>query len=117
MKQKTYRYLDGNGNEYIIKGEPTTSLEYNPVKPHYSSSGVYDGGEHKNMQITNQQYNEIITILDKVIVKREIQVKDRVKMSGMIIIQKKTKQKEYILKPHSKEIDVIEEHLKNLLMV
>ncbi|MHA2398576.1 MAG: hypothetical protein ACXADU_06770 [Promethearchaeota archaeon] len=115
MKQKTYRYLDGNGNEYIIEGEPTTSIEYNPVKTHYSSSGIYDGGEHKKRQITNQQYNEVTTILDKIIVKKENQMKDRVKMSGMIIIQKKTKQKGYVFKPHSKEIDVIEEHLNNLL--
>ena len=115
MNEKIYRYLDGNGNEYVIKGEPHISLEYNPIKPLHSSSGIYDGGEHKKKQITSQQYKNIIKILEKAVAKKEIHMINRVKLSGMIIIQENSKQSEYILEPHSREIYFIEENLKKVM--
>jgi hypothetical protein len=109
MGTRIYRYIDGNNNEYVIKGDPQMSVEYNPVKPQYSSSGIYDGGEHKKIKITNQQYNELITVLN------ETAAKKKVKLSGMIIIQKKGAQLEFIIKPHSREMDIIEEQLKSVM--
>jgi len=49
-------YVDGNGNQYIIEQD---GIEYNPVKPKFSSSGVYDGGNHVKKKITQHQYSEI----------------------------------------------------------
>ena len=43
-------YGDGNGNQYIIEQE---SIEYNPVKPKFSSSGIYDGGDHVKKKLLN----------------------------------------------------------------
>ncbi len=37
----TYTYYDGNNNEYVIQ---PGLLEYKPVQPAESSSGVYSGG-------------------------------------------------------------------------
>ncbi|MHA1884309.1 MAG: hypothetical protein ACXAAI_05385 [Promethearchaeota archaeon] len=115
MGTRIYRYIDGNNNEYVIKGDPQMSVEYNPVKPQYSSSGIYDGGEHKKIKITNQQYNELITVLNETAAKKKIHMRDRVKLSGMIIIQKKGAQLEFIIKPHSREMDIIEEQLKSVM--
>ena len=36
-------YGDGNGNQYVIDQD---SIEFKPIKPKFSSSGIYDGGEH-----------------------------------------------------------------------
>ena len=48
-------YGDGNGNQYFIEQE---SIEYKPVKPKFSSSGIYDGGDYlkkKNYSTTIRQ--------------------------------------------------------------
>ena len=37
---KLFKYLDGNGNKYIIS---KNFIEYIPVKPTFSSSGVIMG--------------------------------------------------------------------------
>ncbi|MHA1914737.1 MAG: hypothetical protein ACW986_07345 [Promethearchaeota archaeon] len=115
MHIKIYRYIDGNNNEYVIKGDPLLSVEYNPVKPRYSSSGIYDGGEPKKKEISNHQYNNMIGILNQTTDKKEIQMNDRVKLSGMIVIQENDKHSTFIIKPHSKEIGIIEENLKSLM--
>ncbi len=52
-------YGDGNGNQYIIEQD---TIEYNPIKPKFSSSGVYDGGDHIKKKITQQQYTKIASI-------------------------------------------------------
>ncbi len=115
MKIKIYKYIDGNGNEFIIENEPNKSIEYNPVKPLYSSSGIYNGGEYKKKKITNHQYQELVTLLKEISKKKEIHMKDRVKLSGLIVIQENRKQFTFILKPHSKEINIIEESLKEII--
>lgn len=43
-------YGDRNGNQYIIE---QNSIEYNPVKPKFSSSGIYDGGDHMKKKLLN----------------------------------------------------------------
>ncbi len=45
-------YGDGNGNQYIIEQD---SIEYIPVKPKFSSSGIYDGGDHVK---TNSRFKD-----------------------------------------------------------
>ncbi|MHA1930985.1 MAG: hypothetical protein ACW96X_00500 [Promethearchaeota archaeon] len=115
MNIKICRYLDGSGNEYIIHSELNFTIEYNPVKPLHSSSGIYDGGEHVKKEISKLQYNSIISALEKAIENRDIYINDRVKGSGMIILQKKDKEDVYILEPGSKEIDIIEKILLEII--
>ena len=75
-------YGDGNGNQYIIEQD---SIEYNPVKPKFSSSGIYDGGDHMKKKITKQQYNKIASIFKEAIANEASHIKNRVKMSGVIL--------------------------------
>ncbi len=105
------RYLDGSGNEYIINNEAKITIEYNPVKPLQSSSGIYDGGDYIKKEISEQQYDKITSTLREAIKNRDIYINDRVKGSGMIILQEKNKETVYILEPGSKEIDEIEKNL------
>ncbi len=53
-------YGDGNGNQYIIEQD---CIEYNPVKPKFSSSGIYDGGDYvrkKNYSTAIQQMHQFL---------------------------------------------------------
>ena len=103
MPPKTYRYLDGSGNQYYIQDDMRKTIEYMPVKPLSSSSGIYDGGKYVKTEITIDQFNEIKSILIEATDKKEIHIKDRVKMSGMIIVEEEGNRNAYILDPYSEE--------------
>ena len=115
MEIKIYRYLDGSGNEYIINNESKITIEYIPVKPLQSSSGIYDGGDYVKKEISELQYNQVFSTLSVAIKNRDIYINDRVKGSGMIILEEKDKENVYILEPGSKEIENIEKTLKSLI--
>ncbi len=106
-----YKFHDGSGNTYIIKDDEKKIIEFTPIKPLFSSSGVYNGGNYTKKEINKLQYNEIISIINKAIRNRESHIKNRVKMSGMITIQEKNENKTYILSPNSKELNEIEKIL------
>lgn len=106
------KYSDGNGNQYIIEQD---SIEYNPVKPKFSSSGIYDGGDHVKKKITQQQYDKIASIFKEAIANKASHIKKRVKMSGVITIQEANALKSCILSPNSEELNEIEKTLKNII--
>jgi len=105
-------YGDGNGNQYIIEQD---NIEYNPVKPKFSSSGIYDGGDHMKKKITQHQYNKIMLIFKKAIANEASHIKNRVKMSGAITIQEGNTVKSCILSPNSEELNEIEKGLKDII--
>jgi len=117
MNPKTYTYLDGSGNQYNIQDDMRKTIEYIPIEPLNSSSGIYDGGEYVKKGTTIPQFNEIKSILIKATLKKEIHIKDRVKMSGMIIIHDKGKRKAYILDPYSEEKHLIEKKLREIFEI
>jgi len=105
-------YSDGNGNQYIIKQD---SIEYNPLKPKFSSSGIYDGGDHVKKKITQQQYNKITSMFKEAITNQANHIKNRVKLSGVITTQEGKGVKSYILSPNSEELNKIEKVLKDTI--
>ena len=105
-------YGDGNGNQYIIEQD---SIEYNPVKPKLSSSGIYDGGDHVKKKITQHQYDKIASIFKEAITNKASHIKNRVKMSGAITIQDGNAVKSCILNPNSEELKEIEKILKDII--
>ena len=115
MEEKTYGYYDGSGNGYIAIDQYNSTIEYDPVKPAFSSSGIYDGGDYKKKEISKSQLNEIITVFNVAINNKEIHIKDRMKTSGMITIQIENESKTYILAPDSEEKNEIEKKLKEIL--
>ena len=105
-------YGDGNGNQYIIE---QVSIEYNPVKPKFSSSGIYDGGDHVKKSITQQQYDKLASIFKEAIANEASHIKNRVKMSGTITMQEGNAVKSCILNPNSEELNEIEKILKDII--
>ncbi len=105
-------YGDGNGNQYIIEQE---SIEYNPVKPKFSSSGIYDGGDQVKKKITQHQYNKIALIIKEAIANKASHIKNRVKSSGAITIQEGNVVKSCILSPNSEELNEIEKILNDII--
>jgi hypothetical protein len=110
-----YEYLDGNGNKYSIKKEGKISIEYIPMKPHLSSSGVYNGGDYTKKLISDQEWNKLTSILNEAIRERENHIENRIKNSGMVIIQEKNKKETYIIAPNSKKLLEIEILLRDIL--
>jgi hypothetical protein len=108
----TINYGDGNGNQYIIEQD---SIEYNPIKPKFSSSGIYDGGDHVKKKITPHQYNKIVTTFKDAIANTASHIKNRVKMSGVITIQEGNSVKSFKLSPNSEELNEIEIILKDII--
>ena len=105
-------YGDGNGNLYIIEQD---TIEYNPIKPKFSSSGIYDGGDYVKKKITQQQYNKIASIFKKAIANKASHIKNRVKLSGAITMQEGKVVKSCILGPNSDELNEIEIILKDTI--
>jgi len=105
-------YGDGNGNQYIIEQD---TIEYNPIKPKFSSSGIYDGGDYVKKKITQQQYNKIASIFKKAIANKASHIRNRVKMSGAITMQEGKVVKSCILGPNSDELNEIEIILKDTI--
>lgn len=107
-----YAYLDGSGNKYeLIKGE----LEYNPVKKENSSSGEYSGGVQKKVTVTPEEIKLIKASFEKAIMATSEQQENREMMTGMVIRNKKNKEKKVILKPDSATKKELEELLKKYM--
>ncbi len=112
MKQTiTYEYADGSANLYLLT---ETTLEYLPVKPEESSTGMYSGGDPKTVTVTPAEYNELKDLLDEALEKTSIHIPDRIKTSGMISRMGSTK-KQCIIKPYCEEMKAIEGTLKKVL--
>ena len=99
----TYIYLDGTANKYIIK---QTSVEYIPVKPEQSSSGMYSGGNPWEVKIDDQQFARLHFVFQKAIFKNGMQKGQREKGTGMLIVEPDNVS--YIFKmnsPYKKDIE------------
>jgi hypothetical protein len=107
-----YVYADGNNNSYIIK---KTKLEYKPVTPMESSSGVYSGGTPKTIDLTQAEYNKIIAVFNKAIEDKSMHIDQRIMMSGLIVVETKGQSKSYILGARSTSKADVEALLKELM--
>lgn len=108
----TYEYADGSANLYLLT---ETSLEYLPVKPEESSTGMYSGGEPKTITITPDQFNELKSLLENALANTSIHISDRMKTSGLISMMGANNKKQCIIKPGCPEMKAIEEALKRTL--
>lgn len=115
-KGKTiYSYGDGSGNTYVVAADGKKTVEYKPVTPEMSSSGIYSGGDYVKKEISQSQYQDIVSSLQKAVKNKKIHIKERVKTSGLITVQKNKTKKVYIIKPNSKEQINIEKVLKEII--
>lgn len=107
-----YEYADSNGNRYHIN---SAELEYIPVTPAESSSGIYSGGEPKTVSISPGDYKTLHEIFQKAINNQEIHILNRVMMSGSIRITESSETTRYLIQPGCKEQIDIESTLKGIL--
>lgn len=107
-----YTYADGSGNRYILS---PISLEYDPVTPEESSTGMYSGGEPKTVTITAEQFLRAQTVLQSAINNTAIHIPDRIKTSGAISVVDKNETKGYVIQPGCPEKVAIEQTLKEIL--
>ncbi|TXI69480.1 MAG: hypothetical protein E6Q41_02515 [Cyclobacteriaceae bacterium] len=106
--QPELTYADGSANRYVIS---PTQLNYLPVKPEESSTGMYSGGEPATVTITAQQYAGLKTLFEKAIAQTDQHMADRIKTSGVVAVG----DKQVILTPGSAIKAEIENKLKELL--
>jgi hypothetical protein len=107
-KEIIISYTDGNGNIFNINNSNNKTLEFKPIKPQFSSSGIYNGGNYSKNKITDNQYNEIISVINKAIKNKSIHIKKRIKKSGLITVEKNKIRKTYIINPKAIELHDIE---------
>ncbi len=84
----TFEYIDGNGNQYILKDD---ILEYIPIQPEYSSSGFYSGGEpfSKKLDPKQKQALEKLFLESKSLPENQKEL-SRKKGSGLVLIEQKS---------------------------
>jgi len=110
-KNMIYHYYDGSGNQFKIE---TQSLEYIPIEPIESSSGIYSGGEPYKIEITAEQFNQIQNLFEKAFKSKKEHSKERAKLTGMLSIEKNSEKKICILLPNSESKKNIELFLRQL---
>ena len=95
-------YTDQNNNTYTIT---ETSVEYDPITPAESSSGMYSGGEPWKKKIDNEVFYVIETWFNDISKDKPQHLKKRIKPSIVLSVKKgKKKEKVLIAKPN-KEFD------------
>lgn len=76
-----HAYIDGNNNTYEI-GE---RLDYVPITPAQSSSGMYSGGEPKSVVLDAERRAEILALLERIEADRDNVLAQRPKGCGTVI--------------------------------
>lgn len=112
MSSTSYEYADGSANVYVIKAD---SLEYIPVKPEESSTGLYSGGDPQKVALKPEDFRNLQAMFETAKRKHEVHIPDRIKTSGVITTHSGQEKTTFILKPGCKEITAIETELKKLL--
>lgn len=89
------RFSDLNNNRYRIT---TDYIEYDPIKAHESSSGVYDGGKAWKVNITKDQYQEVYQAVRAIIDNPKLLSETRSRMTGFLRLTEGEKASNFILK-------------------
>jgi hypothetical protein len=76
-----YQYSDGANNSFHIW---PNRIVYHPMKPQFSSSGMYDGGEPADKALTEEQFVEIKMLVDAAIACTDEHLEERPKGSGLL---------------------------------
>lgn len=106
-----YIYIDGNNNTYSLRGD---TLNYYPVKKINSSSGQYDGGDSKSIQLDKDQIEKLIDLFNLTLNNIDIHQKKREMGCGtLVVIESKNEQRIYI-KRNAQEKIQMEQYLKEL---
>ena len=114
MLNSNFESIDGNGNCYKIQTKEKTNIEYNPIKPITSSSGIYDGGHYFKKELTLMQLNEVLKLIEKIVATESYKMDRRIKGSGMIIRDKDGIKETFIIDPKCPELKRLEVYLQEI---
>lgn len=104
-----FDYIDGNNNIYHISPR---LLNYEPITPNQSSSGIYSGGHAVKKQLSNKNYQLLINTVQAALNNKTIQIKQRLMGSAMIVYD--NKKTTVLLKHDAKETQSLDLLLKTL---
>ncbi|MEN8120279.1 MAG: hypothetical protein ABFS35_08030 [Bacteroidota bacterium] len=112
INNMVFEYSDGNGNLYIVTQD---SIFFQPVSKQMSSSGLYDGGEPSKNKITQKDFKKVYLEFESIFKNDIIQIPNRIKTSGLLIIREVgTKKKVFIIKKSDEQRN-LESMLKELI--
>ncbi|MFX0012496.1 MAG: hypothetical protein ACFE9R_19435 [Candidatus Hermodarchaeota archaeon] len=114
MNDYYVQYIDGNGNQFIIKREIKATIEYIPVKPKNSSSGIYNGGNYIKKNLKKSQFLELSALLQQVIQNKDNKIENRTKGSGKIIHFENNQKNVYLIAPKSSNLIKLEAKLHDV---
>ena len=109
---KHFQYFDGNNNRFVVS---ETDLVYEPIKPIFSSSGMYSGGEAKRVVLNAAEYQEIERIITKAINNVAEHIPQRLMGAALLKMQEDNKLVSCMLDMHSELKAEIEKVLHRLL--
>ena len=115
MEKATILYADGSANSYLLTPKPEPQIEYSPVKPEFSSTGTYDGGEPVTRKISREQHQRILEAVRAALENKAVHIKDRIKMSGLVRVKTDEGEVTVILTPGCAEQKALEQALKQSL--
>lgn len=99
---------DGSGNTYTISKE---LIEYSPVRPENSSSGVYSGGEPFKKKISSSDYKKIEKAINTIYDTKAIRLSHRTMGSMQITRMNSNRPETIIIESQTKEAIVLQKIL------
>ncbi len=104
-----YEYSDGSANLYLITPQ---SLQYFPVQPEESSTGMYSGGTPYSVRLSASDYKNLKNLLDLALEDQANHQSSRTKMSCLIVRMRPTDTT--IIRPGAPALSAIEATLHKL---
>jgi len=77
----TYSYHDGSNNGFEVW---PNRIVYHPMKPQFSSSGMYDGGNPADKALSEEKFAQLKMLVDEAIACNDEHLEDRPKGSGLL---------------------------------
>ena len=81
MNDTTYSYYDAARSKYILNGD---TIEYIPVKPVESSSGIYDGGQYTKKEIMAADRDKLLFLFKKASTTKKAQTDKYIKPNAVV---------------------------------
>jgi hypothetical protein len=106
-----FQYADGAANLYLLRAD---SLEYRPVTPAESSTGIYSGGEPKTVPVPPAARAELVALLERALAAAQ-PTPGRAKGTGWVAKGDGPEKQEVILAMNSPLKAQIEAYLKALI--
>jgi hypothetical protein len=107
----TIRLADQNNNKYLITGE---ALKYQPIRAVESSSGIYSGGEAKEIALSAAQWQKVQELAQAILDNTSSHTETRQKLTSVIKVSQGLHKHSHIINK-SRELDAFITYLNSLL--